>query len=413
MRSEKKERGMATASFQQIAMKAHARFSGLPAFDTAIQLVPLNDGGKRPAKDFLPNIHQVTKTIAGIELAAAVYPTANVGVRSRREVGAVMAIDCDESGVVERIERETGNKLPLTYTTLTRPESAPHKMHLVYLSTPYSVQKIRKQVMDVTHVAGYDLKGCGGFGHICAEGCIRDGETVVALHDVDFAPIPDWLVDWLCSDVAKARAQKKAKPQPPRPSPARTTLRPNVVPHDHRNWTIKSRVRTWKNTGMSDDQVLMILVDHIRKFFEDGESLLDKAGMKKLRATIRKTKTLGSIAYANLLHTRRTRNPKRKPKAKPLATMRELFKTCPAQISSVAARRFFSIQSAADELRLLREFKRHGYVSHGPQGSHERVWIRQLSPDTASPTKSLSSLSPLTPKPSTNRPRAHDHTIRM
>jgi Bifunctional DNA primase/polymerase, N-terminal len=377
----------ATTRFFQVAAKANERFSVLPAYDTHIQLIPLDPGGKRPAKGFMPSRHTVPKTREALALLAATDPDANVGINSSRAPGALTVMDCDEPGVVERYERETGRRFPLTYTTQTRPHSAPYKTNHYYMSTEYSVQQIKKQVTDVTHVAGYDLKGCGGWGYVRAEGCVRDGEPVAILHDVPIVPIPDSLVNWMVADITKARAHnralraQKSKTTPSEPEPEQEQeqmSRPFVVPRLKRNLLIKSRVRTWKNTGMSDDEILPVLINHIRTYFEDPEELLTKDGIRKLRATIRKTKTLGATSYINWLHSHPTRR-NHKPKSSTLATMRELFKSCPAKITSSAARAFFSVRNHADELRLYRLFRSHGYVLHGSQGSHDRVWIRALS----------------------------------
>lgn len=382
---------MATASFLEISTKAHTRFSALPAYDTAMEIVPLDEhGGKRPAKAFLPSLHRVPKTPEGLALVAAVYPDANAGIRSRREEGAMVVIDCDEPGVTERIERETGRKMPLTYTTQTRPQSAPYKTHLVFMSTSHSVAAIRKQVTDVTHFCGYDLKGCGGFGHIALEGCVRDGETVVAFHDVPIAPIPDWLVDWLVADVAKGRAMKAKKPTQPEPQP--TPPRPFAVARVDRNWVIASRVRTWKNTGMSDDDVFDMLVKHIRLYFEDGGQMLTKTYTRKLRAMIRKVPTLGEVSYRNLTH----RSVRRRRNSIPLSVVRERFKSCPPDITMSEARRFFSVQNAADQRRLVRQFHKHHYVAVGFRGSHACVWSRPVL------TRSLTQTFLTTKKPSSS-----------
>jgi hypothetical protein len=101
----------AATRFFQIATTAHERFGALPAYDTDMQLIPLDEnGGKRPAKGFLPSRHTVPKSREALALLAAGYPDANVGIRSRRAVGANLTIDCDEPGVVERIEHETGRR---------------------------------------------------------------------------------------------------------------------------------------------------------------------------------------------------------------------------------------------------------------------------------------------------------------
>lgn len=55
------------------------------------------------------------------------YPNANACVISHRGVGNPIVLDIDADGVIERIKRETGNKLPFTYTVATRPRTAPFK----------------------------------------------------------------------------------------------------------------------------------------------------------------------------------------------------------------------------------------------------------------------------------------------
>lgn len=74
----------ATSKFYQVATMAHERFAALSAYDTDIQLIPLDEhGGKRPSSGFMPSKQTVPKTREGIALAAASYPTANVGINSR------------------------------------------------------------------------------------------------------------------------------------------------------------------------------------------------------------------------------------------------------------------------------------------------------------------------------------------
>jgi Bifunctional DNA primase/polymerase, N-terminal len=194
---------MATASSYEIALKAHERFGALPIYEHDIQFIPLTDDykQKKPADGFLPRLHVIPKNPNGIALMAGVYSDSNLGIRSRRQVGALMVIDIDEPGTKERIEREYG-PLPLSYTTQTRPVSRPYKQHVYFLQTEYSVATFHKQVTDVTHTAGYDLKCNGGWGYVAAEGSIRDSEIVTALHDVPMIPIPDSLVDFLRNDTA-------------------------------------------------------------------------------------------------------------------------------------------------------------------------------------------------------------------
>src|ERR1039458_2700364 len=195
------ELSAAATRFFSIATMAYERFGALPAYDTYIKLIPLKAGGKRPAQGFLPSKHTVPKSRGALALVAADYPDANVGICGHSGPGGIMVLDIDEPGTRERIEREYG-PLPVTYTTRTRPVSKPYKEHVYLMQTEHLVKFFNKQVTDVTHIAGYDLKCAGGWGYVAAEGSVRDGETIIALHDVPIVPIPDSLVDWLVADVA-------------------------------------------------------------------------------------------------------------------------------------------------------------------------------------------------------------------
>jgi hypothetical protein len=399
----------AETMFFPIADLALERFGALPAFDTHIQIVPLAPSCKRPAKGFLPSQHGVPKSREVLAAIAPTYADNNVGISSRRAVGALIIVDCDEPGVVERYQRETGREWPPTYATQTRPQSAPWKIHFYFMSTERSVLRIPRQVTNVTRQCGYDLKGNGGGcgGYVRAEGSVRDGEAVTVLHDVPIAPMPDDLADWIADDVAKARRVKRAQQAKerkvqqkaaPASVPAAATPRPFAVACDDRHWTIKSRIRSMKNLGMTDEQIMPVLLDHIRRYVEDGERLVaNPAYVGKLRAAARKVPTLGEVSYRIL--TRRRRNRRQRRSTIPLPELRERFASCPLDIAPAQARQFFSVKNRADHQRLLREFRRHGYLYVGSQGSHSGTWSRPtlslgLSPSaaaTSTPKKPSSS----------------------
>jgi hypothetical protein len=58
--------------------------------------------------------HQAT-TPEEVLKHAKYYPHHNVGVVGKRGIGRHMFLDIDAEGVVERIEQETGEKMPKTY----------------------------------------------------------------------------------------------------------------------------------------------------------------------------------------------------------------------------------------------------------------------------------------------------------
>src|SRR5271170_422851 len=66
------ELSAAATRFFPIAATAHERLGALRAYDTDIQLIPLDPvGGKRPAKGFLPDQQVVQKSREGLALTAA------------------------------------------------------------------------------------------------------------------------------------------------------------------------------------------------------------------------------------------------------------------------------------------------------------------------------------------------------
>jgi hypothetical protein len=160
-------------------------------------------------------------TLSEVIQHAKDFPAHNVGVVGMHGVGNHCFLDIDADGVVERIETESGHKMPLTYTVGSRPQSAPWKRHFYFRQTAYSTSRLRKQAnrKDTTkwvasertaaqmHPTEYDLKGVGGGGLVVAAGSVRkDGETYSVLNDVPVVDIPDWLVNWLVEDLSKYRS---------------------------------------------------------------------------------------------------------------------------------------------------------------------------------------------------------------
>jgi hypothetical protein len=167
---------------------------------------------------------------------AKYYRHHNVAVVGKRSPGRHMFLD-DDSGIAARIEAETGEKIPATYTVASRPDSNPIKRHFYFLQTDYSFQQFAlfaenhdpwksKNVnrRDLTrfelsrtglriHPTLYDLKGIGGGSFVVAAGSLRapdDGhiERYTCMNDGEVIPIPKWLVDWFVQDIKTYLAAK-------------------------------------------------------------------------------------------------------------------------------------------------------------------------------------------------------------
>jgi hypothetical protein len=240
--------------FLRIAMAARAR---------GFAVTPLRD--KRP---FLHawNRHPLA-TETEIRIAAKEYPTSDVGVVLKRKVGEPFVVDIDSPGVIERTEEETGNKLPETYTVLSRPQTAPYKRHIFFRHTHYSFSVFDRNV----NAGEYDLIGVGVRAlQVVSEGCIRHdtGETRTG-NGLPIADCPDWLADWLVADSMRLRNEKAAVARRCR-AEAREVLkevaaneaadrrdRTGYSKHgrDDRYRYLVSKARTLSNAGMAKDRL--------------------------------------------------------------------------------------------------------------------------------------------------------------
>jgi hypothetical protein len=151
-----------------------------------------------------------TETLTNLRDVADDFPNASVGIVMRHGIGNPFVIDIDkDTDVIGRLEREKCETLPSTYQVQTRPDTKPYKMHLFFYQTEHSCLLLTKQVTDVTAYTGYDLKGCGGAGYVVAEGCQRaDTGEIRKGNGKEIVPVPSWLVDWLVTDIKKAKAKK-------------------------------------------------------------------------------------------------------------------------------------------------------------------------------------------------------------
>jgi hypothetical protein len=165
-----------------------------------------------PVRGKSPFIHAWNKhpltTETEIRIAAKEYPTCDVGVVLKREVGKPFVIDIDSPGVMERIQA-TGETLPPTYTVLTKPVSEPHKRHVFFRHTEYSFSVFDKNAF----VGEYDLIGTGTNAlQVVSEGCVRpDTGEVRTGNGLPIADCPDWFADWLAADSKRLQREKAAE----------------------------------------------------------------------------------------------------------------------------------------------------------------------------------------------------------
>jgi Bifunctional DNA primase/polymerase, N-terminal len=220
-----------TPTFLSIIDPLRAR--GLKTF------TPVTPDGKCGAQKNWPNFQLVSNELANAYAGPGKrFEHFNAGIVGKEGINNLCFFDIDAAGVTERIESETGKKLPAGYTVCTRPDSAPHKRHFYYRQTPYSVQTFRKffearghrrrekkgkrwtknlNIKSLTefnkdggYLNQYDLKGVGGGSLVVAEGSVRpDGQRYTCIDQHCIPPIPDWLVNWVIEDFKQYEAGKE------------------------------------------------------------------------------------------------------------------------------------------------------------------------------------------------------------
>lgn len=270
-----------------------------------------------------------TTTLSEVLQHAKDFPNHNVGIVGRRGVGNHCFLDIDAEGVIERIEQETGQKMPVTYTVCSRPQTAPWKKHFYFKQTSYSVSRLKKEAnrKDVTrqvysdngilmHPTEYDLKGVGGGGLVVAAGSVRkDGEIYTAVNDVPVTEIPSWLVDWLVEDLSKYRSacakerhertmkiaamseEEKAARQQMGDESAYDVSESDI--YEFLNW------RAFQFAAMGTEGKLLekVLFQQIQKFCAGGKKFVQSdSGRRQIhKATTNKRLRIGNASFFNRL----------------------------------------------------------------------------------------------------------------
>jgi hypothetical protein len=307
------------SDFLTLALAAHSR--GLP-------VCPVDPSGKRGV--FWGQFSHPATNVSEITQLSKDYPGHNVGVVGIRGVNNVMFYDNDAQGVVERIEADTGHKMPLTYAVQSSPQSAPWRVHYYFYQTAYSVSKWKANVnvKDLTKLtpAGknatvYDLKGVGGGSFVVAEGSVRSNGEVYTGNGAAIIPIPDWLIDWFVSDIHRYNSEKmkalvavkrrkaEARAAAKTPSALKKLLDPQKsgfeITREGTHSFLRSRSGSFAKLGVDRPEIEMLLAKMAVKFCEGGKSLaLSQKGKEKFRKLAYDPKLkLGHAVYQTERHS--------------------------------------------------------------------------------------------------------------
>jgi hypothetical protein len=269
-------------------------------------------------------------TLSEIIQHAKDFPIHNVGIVGRWGIGNHCFLDIDAGGVIEQIERDSGQTMPPTYTVCSSPQKKPWKRHLYFHQTAYSVSRLRKEANRkdtakwVTsentgtqmHPTMYDLKGVGGGGLVVGAGSVRKGgEIYTIVNDTDVVDIPDWLVDWLVGDLATYRSEcakerhKQAYTAAAIPEEARMACqaRGEAYAFDiseseiylFLNW----RASHFARLGTQGNILEQVLTHQVEKFCAGGkEFVASDAGKQKIReAAVNKRLRFGNASFFHKL----------------------------------------------------------------------------------------------------------------
>jgi hypothetical protein len=336
-------------------------------------IVPVDD--KSPLRNKWLKFN-VTRTVTELNLMAAEFPNRDVGIVLKGHAGSVFVWDIDNIGVLERMESETGRKLPLTYTVRSRPNSAPHKMHIYFRQTEHFASLFPKQV----YASDYDLKGMGG-GQVVAEGCVRQDTGEIRKGNSQLVvEIPDWLTDWLKKDSGPLVAALNAKK---REAVKALTKSPNgIVTTGQRTLYLRNKASIFFENGLGRKLILDAIIELCRTNCEDGKTwAASSAGKKKLKnvandATFRQKRI--NPVY--------TRSQGLKIFKSPDAQRKERFQTfvsaatrLPSPVTAAEAYRLLGLDTRvrADQNRLRRAMKSAGF-----RFKPDRAWGRPVSSTT-------------------------------
>lgn len=251
-------------------------------------------------------------------ILACKHPDRNAVVVGKRGIRAIFFLDIDSPGVLERMEAETGQKCPETYTVQTRPQTAPYKRHLYFRHSVHSIETWRREGCSardanrlepnkkgqMAHPTLFDLKGTGRGALVIAPGSIRPdtGEKYTCICDVAPVEMPDWMVDWLSKEVTTWRSfeakerQTKALQQASASKACSADAAVEIT--DEEIWGfVNWRAHHLAGNRVSKSRIVAQIIDDISEQFPSSAAeYLDVEHQKKIRRMVRGLK-LGKLGW--------------------------------------------------------------------------------------------------------------------
>jgi bifunctional DNA primase/polymerase-like protein len=239
----------------------------LRANPMAAQNVPVIPLRPRSKIAFLSNWTELATTDPErIAQIAAEYPDANCACVAYAKPGGTWFFELDKPGTRERIERETGQNMPKTFTV----SSSPGKGHFYFRQNPASIALGNCQSVDAT---GEVWSARVDNRYVVAAGSIHPstGKLYAVVSDAEIAPAPDWLVEWIKNDAFTSAKSGRVNASPDGPPIPRGS-------HDNELFRIGCMLR---NAGMDYEQIKDNLVQICEKRCTDhGSDYVDMCERK-------------------------------------------------------------------------------------------------------------------------------------
>ncbi|MDA4129154.1 MAG: bifunctional DNA primase/polymerase [Thaumarchaeota archaeon] len=213
----------------------------LPLAERGIPTIPLRP---RTKIAFIPEWETLATTdIAQIELWDNQYPDANCASVAQGKLRGVWFFEADSPSVFQRIKKETGQSIPLTYTV----RSSPGRGHVYFKQT--------KQSIETGNIAQGFVKEGDWSARIDRQYVVSEGslhpKTGLPYEARSLAPIveaPDWFVSWM---ISQKLDKKKTLVD--------YTEGEGIIPEHFRNDVLTSLGGGLRQKGLNYDEILPIL----------------------------------------------------------------------------------------------------------------------------------------------------------
>jgi hypothetical protein len=170
-----------------------------PLIERGIRVIPVRPFSKR---GLFENQFDVATTDMNIvrqwNIENSLYNVGAVGTPD-----TICILDCDDPGLVERIERETGHEMPSTFTVRSAGKGCPHFY--------FKQTEMSRAIGNKKSGGQFDLQSTNKY--VVGPGSVLDnGKSYDVIDESLIADFPDWLAYWILDncDLQRARGFNKA-----------------------------------------------------------------------------------------------------------------------------------------------------------------------------------------------------------